>query len=153
MLDAHASAYWPVGAHVLVVRARVGSIVGVSRDDVPPAQRLYAGGGGSVRGYQARSIGPLDNEEEPIGGRSVVEVGVEARIRITPKIGIVPFVEAGTVAASALPRFGSAVQFAVGLGARYFSAIGPIRADVGVPLNRRNSDDLFQWYVSIRQAF
>jgi translocation and assembly module TamA len=153
VLDVQGSVYWPIGAHVLAVRARLGSIIGAARDDVPPTQRLYAGGGGSVRGYKSRSVGPLDFEDEPLGGRSVAELGFEVRVRVTPTIGIVPFVEAGTVAESSVPNFGDELRFAAGLGARYFSVIGPLRADLGVPLNRRDSDDLFQVYVSIGQAF
>ena len=45
------------------------------------------------------------------------------------------------------------VQVAAGVGLRYYSPIGPIRVDVGVPLNARASDDSFQVYFSIGQAF
>jgi translocation and assembly module TamA len=37
---------------------------------------------------------------------------------------------------------------------RYFTPIGPVRLDIGVPLNRRSEvDDSFQLYVSLGQAF
>jgi translocation and assembly module TamA len=43
--------------------------------------------------------------------------------------------------------------FGAGIGGRYFTALGPVRLDVGFPLNKRSSDDPFQIYVSLGQAF
>ena len=54
---------------------------------------------------------------------------------------------------STAPDFEEDLRVGVGGGLRYFSPIGPIRLDVGVPVNRRDSDDAFQIYVSIGQAF
>jgi len=52
-----------------------------------------------------------------------------------------------------VPTFSEGVQLAAGIGLRYYSPLGPIRADVGVPLNARSSDHSFQVYFSIGQAF
>ena len=153
IVDLGASAYWPIGRHVLAGRTRIAAAFGQGRDDIPPPQRLYAGGASSVRGYASRFIGPLDSEGEPIGGRSAVELGVELRFRLTDSIGIVPFAEAGAVSKSSRPDFDERIQFAAGLGAQYYTAIGPVRLDVGVPLNPRREDDAFQLYLSIGQAF
>jgi translocation and assembly module TamA len=139
---------------IFAARARVGSIVGSSRADVPAVKRFYSGGGGSIRGYELQSVGPLDDSNDPIGGRSVVEVGLEARIRITEAIGIVPFIEGGNVYKSMMPDFDEEFRWAAGLGARYYTPFGPLRLDVALPLNRRaNKDDAFQFYISIGQAF
>ncbi|MGK0173239.1 MAG: translocation and assembly module TamA [Gammaproteobacteria bacterium] len=153
VLDLGVSAYLPIGKHVLAARGRWASILLESRDAVPPNKRLFAGGGGSVRGYSSRSIGDLDAEGEPIGGRSAVELGIEARIRVTESIGVVPFFDAGVVGPTRLADLGDRVQYSAGLGVRYFTSIGPIRADLGFPLNRRVDDDFFQLYISIGQAF
>jgi translocation and assembly module TamA len=153
VLDLGASVYLPIGKHVLAARGRWASILLERRDAVPPNKRLFAGGGGSVRGYSARSVGDLDAEGEPIGGRSAIELGIEARIRITESIGVVPFFDAGVVGPTRLADLGDRVHYAAGLGVRYFTSIGPIRADLGFPLNRRADDDFFQLYVSIGQAF
>ena len=156
VLDVDGSIYLPLdrrARHVIALRARAGSLLGAERDDVPPTKRLYSGGGGSVRGYETRFIGPLDTRGDPLGGRSVVEAGLELRTRVGENLGIVPFVEAGTVSERVLPQLNDDVQYAAGLGVRYYTVIGPIRADVALPLNRREEDDLFQFYVSIGQAF
>jgi translocation and assembly module TamA len=39
------------------------------------------------------------------------------------------------------------------VGFRYFTSIGPLRLDLAFPLNPRDSDPLFQFYVSIGQSF
>ena len=133
---------------------RIGSIVGASTPEIPANKRLYAGGGGSIRGYGLNAIGPLDAENDPIGGRSSTEFGLELRWRAFETIGLVGFVEAGGVYDDPLPEWGQDLQWGAGVGVRYYSAIGPIRLDFAVPLNRRNAvDDAFAILVSVGQAF
>jgi translocation and assembly module TamA len=139
---------------VLAARGRVGSIFGASRSQIPASQRFFAGGGGSVRGYEFQSIGPLDRGNDPMGGRSLVEVNAEARIKVIGPFGVVPFIDGGQVYEETYPQLSSSdLQWAGGLGLRYFSPIGPIRLDVATPINPRNIDDPFQFYISIGQAF
>lgn len=139
---------------VLAARGKVGLMAGDSAGSIPANKRFYAGGGGSVRGYKYQTVGPLDASNDPIGGRSLLEVGFEARTRITDSIGLVPFIEGGNVYESMAPDFSGEFLWGAGLGFRYYTAIGPIRFDVAVPLNRRkNVDDAYQFYISIGQAF
>lgn len=155
-LDATGSTYHALDAanrYVLAARARFGAILADSLEIVPPTRRLYAGGGGSVRGYAQRFVGPLDATGDPTGGRSALELGGELRARLYGDFGGVVFVEAGSVSESVAPDFAEGVQVAAGIGFRYYSLAGPIRMDFGVPLNGRDSDDAFQVYFSIGQAF
>ncbi len=139
---------------ILAARAKMGMMAGDSASAIPAPKRFYAGGGGSVRGYQYQTVGPLDANNDPIGGRSLLEVGFEARVKITDSIGIVPFIEGGNVYESMAPDFSGEFLWGAGLGFRYYTAIGPIRLDVAVPLNKRpNVDDSYQIYISIGQAF
>jgi translocation and assembly module TamA len=139
--------------YVLAGYAAIGTILGESRDALPKDKRLYAGGGGSIRGYGYQKAGPLDSAGNPIGGRSSLELGMELRVKVTETIGIVPFLEAGNVYDSVVPKPGDGLRYGTGLGVRYYTPIGPVRFDVGVPLNKRPQDDSFQIYVSIGQAF
>jgi translocation and assembly module TamA len=138
---------------VWAARAKVGSIVGASTDRIPANLRLYAGGGGSVRGYAFQSVGPLDQNNDPLGGRSVIELAMEMRVRITDDIALVPFIDAGNVYDDSWPDLSEGLLWAAGLGVRYHTDIGPLRLDVATPINGRPSDDLFQFYVSLGQAF
>jgi translocation and assembly module TamA len=147
-----ASAYFPATDRItLAGRVRLASIAGADIRAIAPSRRLYSGGGGSVRGYGFQRIGPLDLFRDPTGGRSLVEFAAEARIRVGV-FGIVPFVDAGNVYLSELPGF-DGLRFGAGIGGRYHSSFGPIRIDLGTPLNRRAGDPRLTVAVSLGQAF
>jgi translocation and assembly module TamA len=146
------SAYQPIGSRVVLAgRMRFGSIDGVQRDSIAPSRRFYAGGGGSVRGYGYQKIGPVDQNGDPLGGRALTEFSAEARIRFG-NFGVVPFLDAGNLYTSSLPKF-TGLRYGTGLGVRYYSSFGPIRVDVGTPLNRRPGESRVAVYVSLGQAF
>jgi translocation and assembly module TamA len=151
-----ASAYHPVSNRVVVAgRVRFGTIVGASVFDIAPSRRFYSGGGGSVRGYGYQQLGPRDVDGDPMGGRGLAEFSLETRVRLKSfggNFGIVPFVDGGTLTTKAVPDFND-WRFAVGLGARYYSSFGPIRIDLGVPLNRQKGDGPIAVTVSLGQAF
>jgi translocation and assembly module TamA len=152
-LQLDGSFYQPVSSRVVLAgRARVGTIFGASRDRIAPSRRFYAGGGGSVRGYGFQRLGPRDPVfDDPIGGRSLAELAVEARVRIG-NWGIVPFLDAGNISTSPLPKFDE-LRFGAGIGVRYHTRFGPIRVDLGTPLNPRSGDARVAVYVSLGQAF
>jgi translocation and assembly module TamA len=150
-----ASAYHPLDEderYVLAGRVAAGTIAGAELSALPADRRFYAGGGGSVRGYGFQGIGPRDATGKPTGGRSHAEASLELRLRVTETIGIVPFIDAGTVSTDPVPDF-SDVRFGAGLGLRYATPFGPIRLDVAVPLDRRPGDPTFGVYAGIGQAF
>ncbi len=156
--EVNASTYYSVLEEdrlVLAARGTLGSIAGEQTDDIPATKRFYSGGGGSVRGYEFRTLGPLDEDDDPLGGRSVVELGFELRVKVTEDIGVVPFVEGGNVFDDEIPDLSEELQWAAGLGFRYYTAVGPLRLDVAVPVNPRSDDidDAFQFYISLGQAF
>jgi translocation and assembly module TamA len=154
-LRATASTYLDVLGNrrsILAARGTIGSLLGSQLVDVPRHLRFYAGGGGSVRGYDYQSIGPRDEQNRPSGGGSLVEASLELRQRVWGDIGAVAFVDAGSVGSSSAPEF-SNLRVGAGLGVRYHTAIGPIRADVGVPLVKQRDSSNFGLYVGIGQAF
>jgi translocation and assembly module TamA len=151
-----ASAYKPVSDRVVVAgRIRLGTIVGADDFDLAPSRRFYSGGGGSVRGYGYQKLGPKDLEGDPIGGRGLAEFALEARIRLSQfggNFGVVPFFDGGSLTTEAMPDFRD-WRFSAGVGLRYYSLFGPIRLDVGVPLNRQKGDGPVAVTVSLGQAF
>ena len=151
-----ASAYHPISDRVVAAgRIRLGTIIGADAFDIAPSRRFYAGGGGSVRGYGYQQLGPKDVDGDPIGGRGLAEFAVEARIRLSQfggNFGIVPFFDGGSLSTDTTPSF-SDWRFGAGIGVRYYSSFGPIRIDVGMPLNRQKSDGPVAVTVSLGQAF
>lgn len=139
---------------VLATRLSIGSIEGAKRDQIPADKRFYAGGGGSIRGYEYQRVGPLDEDDEPLGGRSLLEVGTELRLRITESFGIVGFFEGGNVYPSLYPDLDDVIRWGTGGGVRYYSPVGPFRLDIGTPVNGRNGiDHAVQFYLSLGEAF
>lgn len=147
------SGYYPVNDNLVVAgRARVGTIAGAGRFSIAPSRLFYAGGGGSVRGFSYQGVGPRDVDNVPIGGRSLTELSLEARIRWREVFGIVPFIDAGHVSTTTVPKF-SQLSVGAGVGFRYYSSFGPIRIDLATPLTRRPGDSRIAVYVSLGQAF
>lgn len=137
----------------LAGRVRVAATAGQALQTLPVNKRVFAGGGSSVRGYDYQSVGPLDAAGVPIGGRSAVEGAIEARARVLNRIELAAFADAGAVYAESLPDFMGDYLVGAGAGVRYLSAIGPIRLDFAVPLEKRPTDRDFQFYISLGQPF
>lgn len=153
--QADASYYQSIGSTVLAGRVTAATIQGAEAFQIAPSRRLYAGGGGSVRGYGYQAIGPRNDLGEPTGGTSLVELALEARIQ-TPfldgAVEVVPFVDAGSVSLGSTPTFDE-IKIGAGVGVRYKTSFGPIRVDVGVPLNPGEFDAPVVVYVGLGQAF
>ena len=155
--EASGSTYFSFGERpdvTFAFRGRYGLMLAQETVDVPGSLRFYAGGGGSIRGYGYQLVGPLDAANEPVGGRSVVELSSEIRYRLTKSIGVVAFLDGGNAYGTSVPKFHRPLQWGAGVGLRYYTPIGPVRADIGIPVNKRNGiDDAFQVYFSLGQAF
>ena len=162
--------YVPAGENFTVAgRAMVGSVYGAALNELAPSRRLYGGGGGSVRGFGFQQLGPkieianpkfdpTDPKEKdkptilvPTGGRSQIEFALESRYRFG-NYGVVAFVDAGQVYQSQTPSL-SNMRYGVGIGGRFYTNFGPLRADIATPLGRRKGESRIAVYVSIGQAF
>ncbi|MDI1281953.1 MAG: translocation and assembly module TamA [Brevundimonas sp.] len=137
---------------VLAGRLRLGSILGGSELSVPSDRLFYAGGGGSVRGFTYQGVNPRLPDDTPRGGVSLFETAIELRQDIGHGFGMVAFLDAGSVGFQPTPDFAN-LRYGAGFGVRYKLPFGPIRADIAIPLDKRDGDADFQVYVSIGQAF
>jgi translocation and assembly module TamA len=171
------------GRSVLALRALVASafgatdsvqkidgVEGVRVPDLPPDQRLYAGGSGTVRGYRYQSVGPEFPDGNPIGGTALSAFSIEFRQRFGESFGAALFADAGGVGERLHPLTGlvhggpcsstattqstsSCWAVGVGAGMRYYTPIGVLRFDIAVPTYRRPNDDRFEVYIGLGQAF
>jgi len=141
-----------VGRSVLALRALGGFAQGASTIELPPDQRFYAGGSGTVRGYRYQSVGPQFKDGNPIGGTAMTAASAEFRQRFLTNFGAALFADVGQVSNSLDPTSG-VYRVGVGTGLRYYTPIGPVRLDVAFPTKRNANDDRFEIYIGLGQAF
>ncbi len=135
-------------------RLTLGSIDGASIENVPADERFYAGGGGSIRGFEYQEVGPSVSGT-PAGGNKKIEFSAELRLQPGNRLGYVAFLDGGTVYNDfSGSDYNRALSYGAGIGLRWFTSIGPLRADLAYPLNARESQiERFQFYISLGQAF
>jgi translocation and assembly module TamA len=141
------------GRSVLAARALAGLAQGAGEFSLPPDQRFYGGGSGTIRGYRYQAVGPQFADGNPIGGTAIIAGSMEFRQRFGANYGAAFFVDGGQVSASLKP-LPSVLRIGVGAGIRYYTPIGPIRLDIAVPTQRYSADDdRFEVYIGLGQAF
>lgn len=139
----------------LAARLRLGWLEAVAGnpDNVPPSQRFFAGGGGSVRGYEYNSIYPRERDALGLtpGGQGLVETSLEARWRLTERWGAAVFVDGG----NAFDDWSDAgdLRWGVGAGVRYDLGFAPLRLDVAIPIDPDEGRPDYALYISLGQAF
>jgi translocation and assembly module TamA len=168
-LDMHDVLGTGPGRTVIALRGVAGYAQGASVIDLPPDQRFYAGGSGTIRGFRFESVGtqfcPTStigqytvsstascSDGTPVGGIAVDAGSIELRQRVGTNWGYAVFVDGGSVGEAARP-FSGRFQFGVGSGARYYTPIGALRLDFALPVRPSPGDDRFEVYIGLGQAF
>ncbi|MFY0664804.1 MAG: BamA/TamA family outer membrane protein [Natronospirillum sp.] len=132
----------------LALSAEVTTLSGISSplnfDQLNESERLFAGGGGSVRGWPFQGAGPEG------GGRFRLLNSLEQRWRFLDNWGAVAFIDSAWLSNDGAFRLEDRISGA-GLGLRYFTNFAPLRVDVASPLP--NWGDEWSFYISIGQAF
>lgn len=143
-LHASANVVRSLGERVRVLlRGEYGAITATEFGQLPPSQRFYAGGDGSVRGYAYQSLGPKDANGASIGGRYLLVASAELEFRIVGDYGAALFFDAGNASDSARPD----LSRGVGIGARWRSPVGVVGLDIAHPLDDPDTD--FRVHLSV----
>ena len=149
------SVYQPVTDSVAIAgRTRLGTILGASRDRIAPSRRFYAGGGGSVRGYGYPGDSARATRCSTI--RSAAAAWPSSRSRRGSAASAISASCPSSTPATSRPRrcpTSRPRSSAPASASRYHTRFGPIRVDVGTPLNPRSGDPRIAVYVSLGQAF
>jgi len=122
--------------------------LGIVNKKVPLFKRFYSGGAMSNRGYEYRQVGKLDGDKNPIGGHTMLDLSLESRYEVLPSLWLVGFVDS-TRLSEEVDKFNSKTFSSIGFGARYVSVIGPIRLDIGFPIDKGG----FAFHLGIGQTF
>ena len=118
-------------------------------DELPFFKNYYAGGASSVRGFEARSLGPVSTgvDADPLGGGIRTVAGIEMYF---PVFGLPEdndkrlslFMDSGQVFASSSDFDFGEIRMSVGAGFHWFSPVGPISLTMAQPLNDEAGDDV-----------
>jgi outer membrane protein insertion porin family len=141
------------GTFVFSFGSNFGYGLGYSGEkDLPLFERYFPGGINSVRGFRILSMGPRNNvinsfgtltQRDPIGGSSQLIFNNEVIFPIVESLGLkgVAFVDAGNAFAASDPLDMTQMRVTTGGGFRWLSPIGPLRIEVGIPINPHVGDD------------
>ena len=148
---------------VVAAQVRAGSIDAVGSEEtlVPFFKRYFLGGATNLRGWGRFEVSPLSGGGLPIGGHTFMNASAEVRVPVWNDLGGVLFVDAGNVWSGPWDFNVTDLRYDAGIGLRYATRIGPIRADVGYQLNPieglrakgKEQTRRFRFHFSIGQAF
>ncbi len=111
--------------------------------DLPLIERFFLGGINSVRGYRARSLGPKDPATgDVLGGNKELFFNNEISFPIVREAGLkgVVFLDAGNAFSEGEDLSLSDLRVGAGWGIRWLSPLGPIRIELGYPINKKKGD-------------
>ncbi|MDW7711941.1 MAG: outer membrane protein assembly factor BamA, partial [Deferrisomatales bacterium] len=148
-----ASRYVPLWLrHVLTLHGRVGYIHALQGRTIPVYERYYLGGISSLRGFDSRSVGPVDSETgDVIGGDKELLVNFEYLFPLIEeaKLRGVVFFDAGNAWEEGQGYLDTPLRRSAGFGVRWFSPLGPLRLEWGYVLDRKSGEDASNWEFSI----
>lgn len=160
-LDVSSRWYWPVyktESGLKFIYSLAGTFGygvgnrGLSGEELPLAERYFPGGINTVRGFQNRTLGPRENfcevdgincQSSPVGGSSQLIINNEVIFPIIPDAGVrgVVFFDAGNAFLEDGGIDLAELRMAAGVGLRWLSPFGPLRIEVGFPVNSKSDDE------------
>ncbi len=127
--------------HRFILRGKFGRTYTSDFESLPSSIRFFAGGSQSVRGYKYQSLGPVDENEDVVGGQYLLEGSVEYEYSFNNRWGLALFLDTG----NAVDNLNDELKQGAGLGLRWNSPVGPVRIDLATAL----SEDGAPWRLHI----
>lgn len=153
-----ASIYMPMffDEHVLRIGAQAGVVEQYGDSDrVPIFDRFFLGGANTVRGFDYRAISPRDENDEPIGGKTMGMATIEYTFPLITRVRGAGFFDIGGVFPEAGQFDFGQLNGAVGVGVRLNLPIGPIQVDYGWPVitDKYNEGDTGRFSFTMGSTF
>lgn len=130
--------------HAFIGTLQYGAIHASDNDRIPASQRFFVGGDRTVRGFAYRSLSPLDDDGEAIGGRFLEVLSAEYNYRFQEQWSGALFTDAGR----AFNSFSTGYSVGAGFGLRWQSPVGAFRVDIAAPVSDNNTGS-FRIHLSL----
>ncbi len=149
--------FWPVyDEFVLMLRADLGYGDGLSDKPFPFFKAFYAGGVGSVRGYETGSLGPRDIYGNTLGGKRKIVGNAELFYPILKgerSVRISGFFDLGQVYVNGFqPQFEN-FRYSAGVGVAWNSPIGPLKFSYATPISSIPEDKIQKFQFQVGSVF
>jgi outer membrane protein insertion porin family len=149
--------FWPVyGDFVLMLRGDIGYGDGYDQKPLPFFKAFYAGGVGSVRGYQAGSLGPRDIYGNALGGKRKIVGNAELfypLLKGERSVRVSGFFDLGQIYVNGFqPEFEN-FRYSAGVGLAWNSPIGPLKFSYAIPVNSIPADKIQKFQFQVGTVF
>jgi outer membrane protein insertion porin family len=144
---------------VQMLRAELGYGGGIGDKPLPFFKAYYAGGVGSVRGYETASLGPQDSQGNTIGGRRKVVANAELFFPMPgmkqgdQSVRLSLFADAGQIYDNGSQPELESFRYSAGAGLAWNSPIGPLKFSYGIPLNKKPTDRVQRFQFQVGTVF
>lgn len=152
--------FHPVARNVtLMLNGEAGVGQGYGGDPLPFFKNFYAGGPGSVRGYEPMSLGPRDISDNSLGGTRLVIGNAELQFPMPgmskeQSVRLSAFVDGGAVYGPGnLVAGTSGMRYSTGMALTWISPVGPLKISLATPLNRKPTDKLQKFQFTLGSIF
>ena len=150
--------FWPIyGDFVLMLRGDTGYGDGYSGKPLPFFKAFYAGGVGSVRGYDTASLGPKDIFGNATGGKRKIVGNAELFYPILKgdkSVRLSAFFDAGQIYVDGnIEPLYESFRYSYGLGLAWNSPVGPLKFSYGIPINNQPGDKIQHFQFQVGTVF
>ena len=150
--------FHPVSSDLtLLLNGEVGVGGGYGGKQLPFFKNFYAGGTGSVRGYDSSSLGPRDLNDQVLGGTRRVIGNAELLMPVPgikeKSVRMSGFVDAGAVYGPGDLPGSEGLRYSAGVAFTWISPMGPIKLSYAVPLNKQAVDRLQKFQFTLGSMF
>ncbi len=151
--------FYPLSTDLtLMLHGEAGIAGGYGGQELPFFKNFYAGGPGSVRGYDSNSLGPRDSTDSVLGGPRRVIAGVEMFAPF-PGMGkersvrLSGFVDGGAIYGPGDLPGSAGMRYSVGAALTWISPVGPLKFSYAVPINKQPQDKLQKFQFTLGSIF
>ncbi|WP_018152044.1 outer membrane protein assembly factor BamA [Leeia oryzae] len=151
--------------YTLMLNGEISMGNGLGGNDLPFYRNYYAGGIGSVRGYQGSSLGPRDSTDASIGGNKRLVLNAEMffpfpGMKHDKTLRLSTFLDAGNVfgpgdvSGLGSDKFSlSNLRYSAGVALSWISPIGPLKFSIAQPLHAKQGDKKERFQFQIGTTF